>query len=157
MDIIEATSIQPSSLPERPELISSVPICLQILDPIAGITLPPKLLKSQPNLLPTALQTPYLYLNFLFWYSFYLYLLSTALTTLLNLGGCVTDYWYSTKAYPAKTPPCLTSVLLRFNHVLVSPFCLITNTFIVYLYHFISIDLQSSRLWHSSYCKAYIV
>ena len=36
--------------------------------------------------------TPKLYLNFLFWYSFCLYLLFIALTIPLNLGGCVTDY-----------------------------------------------------------------
>jgi len=36
--------------------------------------------------------TPKTVSKFLFWYSFYLYLFSIALTTPSNLGGCVSDY-----------------------------------------------------------------
>jgi len=52
-------------------------------------TLPEALQATQPKALPLPYPVPLLtlYLNFLFWYSFYLHLLSTALTTPLNLGG----------------------------------------------------------------------
>ena len=54
-----------------------------------------------------------------------------------------------------QTPPYLAFVLPRFSHRLASPSCLITNAFIMYLYHLISIDLQLSRLCNSLYYKAY--
>ena len=35
------------------------------------------------------------------------------------------------------------------------PFCFITYTFFMYIYYLISIDLQLSRSFNSSHCKAY--
>ena len=87
---------------------------------------------------------------------FFTFLFLTALTTPLNLGGCVTDYRYHTK-----TSFCLTYVPLCFLTLYVS--LLVRHRrhslaiYLMYLYHLISIDLQLSRLCNSLYCKAYIL
>ena len=105
-----------------------------------------------PSQLPYLFATPKLYLNFLFWYSFYLYLFSTALTTPSTLGGCVTDYQYRTKMSFCLThvPPCFLTlyVLLLIHHRRQS-----LATYFMYLYHLISIDLQSSRSCNALRCK----
>jgi hypothetical protein len=103
---------------------------------------------------------------------FFTFLFLIALTTLSNLGGCVTDYWYYAKA-PSyhkivtwglqdrinTTHICLKYVLnisriylgygQRLSHKLWS----LASTF-VYIYHLLFIDLQLSRLCNSLYCNS---
>ena len=51
---------------------------------------------------------------------------------------------------------CLTTYdLLGYCRLRRQPFTPIAYTFLMYLYHFISIDLESSRLCNSLHCKAY--
>jgi len=79
--------------------------------------------------------------------------LSTALTTPSNLGGCVTDYrtlhitlFHQHQHYP-RIPriPYITLFRLRIS----LPFYPVAYTFLMYIYHLISIDLQLSRLFNS--------
>ena len=66
----------------------------------------------------------------------------TALTTPSNLGGCVTDY------YVLHITPFHQRITVFQPHVSL-PFYFIIYTFFVYIYHFISIDLESSRSCNS--------
>ena len=123
-------------------------------------------IRNRLSQLPYPFATPKLYLNFLFWYSLYLYLSSTALTTPLNLGGvcnrlpvlCETRdaAWKLASALPSYT----SGDLLPMSYYLFPlPIADCKRSllipFLMYIYLLISIDLQSSRLFNSLYCKAY--
>ena len=97
-----------------------------------------------PSRLSHPFVTPKLYLNFLFWYSFfYLHLFFfTALTTPSNLGGCITDYQCPTKAYPTKTLLYLISVSPCFSHVLATYESLILSYYYYLYYIFIPLDFH---------------
>jgi len=72
---------------------TSAPVATTATLPNITSTLSPEALRATQLMaspLPYPVPLLILYLNFLFWYSFYLHSLSTALTTPLNLGGCVT-------------------------------------------------------------------
>jgi len=74
----------------------------------------------------------------LFWYSFYLHLFSTALTTPSNLGGCVTDYGtlLNHHCFICVLPTYrlrITYVSRCFAYVFVSPF-IYFHTFLVYIW-----------------------
>ena len=90
-----------------------------------------------------------LYLNFLFWYSFYLYLFSIALTTPLNLGGYITDYQYT-----ARIQIQLACILTRLptrslTRLITQSITPLLSTPFIYIFYLISIDLESSRSLNS--------
>jgi len=76
------------------------PVATTAMSPnITSTTLPEALRATQSTALLLPYPVPFLmlYLNFLFWYSFHLYLLSIALTTPLNLGVCVIVHQHCAK------------------------------------------------------------
>jgi len=75
-------------------------------------------------------------------------LFSTALTTPLNLGGCVTDYRCCRDSLNA-------TLYINRRSILLADHCSHFSYHFMYIFHLIPIDLQSSRLFNPSHCKAY--
>jgi len=89
----------------------------------------------------------------------YLYSFSTALTTPLNLGGCITVYRYyaETQGYtlcggfsPLSYIPYMGN---KSNLTSYRPYS--QDSTFMYIYHLISIDLQLSRLFNSPILHCY--
>ena len=100
--------------------------------------------------------TSKLYPNFLFWYSLCLYLLFIALTTSLNPRGCVTNYQYCTETQSCSLLGCISTTFIYIICLTtydLPGYCRLRRQpfapYFIYLYHFIFIDLELSRLCNS--------